>query len=85
MQRYKKGVPYWGTPYKNIIIIIFSYFSYSYMSIIMWRGYVDKWRNYLVLLINQIHHDFYHHILFFSLTFCNHQSKGNEGVISQTF
>ena len=30
MQRYKKGAPYWGTPYKNIIIISFSYFSFLY-------------------------------------------------------
>ena len=36
MQRYKKGVPYWGTPYKNIIIIIFSDFSLLYEYINVW-------------------------------------------------
>jgi len=30
-----------GTPYNNIIIF-FSNFSYSYMSIIIWRGKVGK-------------------------------------------
>ena len=39
----------------------------------------------LVLLIDQINHDFHHHVLFFCFTLCNHQCEGDEGVISQTF
>ena len=37
----------------------------------------------LVLLIDQINHYFYHHILFFCFTLSNHQCEGDEGVISQ--
>ena len=38
-----------------------------------------------VSLIDQIHHDFYHHIFFLCLTLGNHQGKGYKGVVGQTF
>ena len=40
---------------------------------------------YLIFLINQIDYYFHHNIFFLSLALSNHQGKGYEGVICQTF
>ena len=37
-----------------------------------------------VSLVNQVHYNLHHHILFFCLTLSNHKGEGYEGVISQT-
>ena len=39
----------------------------------------------LVSLVDQINHDFYHHILLLRLALSNHQRQGHEGVVSQSF
>ena len=38
-----------------------------------------------VLLVNQVHHDFYHHVLFFCLALGNHKGQGYESVVGETF
>ena len=38
----------------------------------------------LVPLVNQINHNFYHHILLFRLALGNHQSQGYKGVVCQS-
>ena len=42
-------------------------------------------KSLFISLINQINHHLYHHILFLCLAFCNHQSQGYKGVVSQAF
>ena len=37
-----------------------------------------------ISLIDQVHHDFHHHVFLFSLALSYHQSQSNEGVVSYT-
>ena len=37
-----------------------------------------------ILLINQVHYHLHHHIFLLSLALSNHQSQGNEGIVSQS-
>ena len=36
---------------------------------------------YLIILVNQVHNHFHHHVLLLSFALCNHQSKGDECVV----
>ena len=38
----------------------------------------------LVSLVNQVNHDFYHHILLLCFALGNHQGQGYEGVVCQS-
>ena len=35
----------------------------------------------LILLVNQVHHHLYHHILLLRLALCNHQRQSHEGIV----
>ena len=54
--------------------------AHHFVKILYCKGIVLS----LIPLIYQIHHHFYHHILFLGAALGNHQRKGNEGVIGQT-
>ena len=34
-------------------------------------------------MVNQVHHHLYHHIFFFGLALCNHESERHEGIIGK--
>lgn len=38
-----------------------------------------------VLLVNQVHDYFHHHIFFFCLALSNHQGQGYEGIVGESF
>ena len=38
-----------------------------------------------VPLVNQVHYNLHHYILFFCLALRNHQGQSNEGIVCQTF
>ena len=35
----------------------------------------------LILLVYQVHHHLYHHILLLRLALCNHQRQSHEGIV----
>ena len=54
------------------------------MLVILKKKKIIKYNSLLVLLIDQIHYDFYHYVFLFRLALGNHQGQGYKGVISQT-
>ena len=44
----------------------------------------QTWVKLLIILINQVNHNFLHNILFFRTAFGYHQCQGNEGIVCYT-
>ena len=53
--------------------------AHHFVKILYCKGIVLS----LIPLIYQIHHHFYHHILFLGAALGNHQREGHEGVVRQ--
>ena len=75
--RKNPGTPQWGNAMEDVRWLMEDKWK---MGIVL----IVSYRIWLVLLINQINHNFYHHVFLFRFTFSNHQGQGHEGVISQT-
>lgn len=62
-----------------------SNFDFKVKGTIFSRKTLESAKKLEILLVNQIHHDLHHHVLFLRLALGNHQSQGDERVVCQAF